>query len=81
MPDEKQSSRKKRLHRNTICLVVRQLDDALRGLAVFRGATPAPRPSATPTRMKKKIYNDITETIGNTPLVRLNRTAAEHGAS
>ena len=28
----------------------------------------------------KGIYNDITETIGNTPLVRLNRTAAEHGA-
>ncbi len=27
-----------------------------------------------------KIYNDITETIGNTPLVRLNRTAQEHGA-
>ena len=27
-----------------------------------------------------KIYNDITETIGNTPLVRLNRTAAVHGA-
>jgi len=27
-----------------------------------------------------KIYNDITETIGNTPLVRLNRTAAQHGA-
>jgi len=27
-----------------------------------------------------KIYNDITETIGNTPLVRLNRTAAKHGA-
>jgi cysteine synthase A len=26
-----------------------------------------------------KIYNDITETIGNTPLVRLNRTAAAHG--
>jgi cysteine synthase len=26
-----------------------------------------------------KIYNDITETIGNTPLVRLNRTAAVHG--
>jgi len=26
------------------------------------------------------IYNDITETIGNTPLVRLNRTAALHGA-
>jgi len=27
-----------------------------------------------------KIYNDITETIGNTPLVRLNRTAAAHDA-
>ena len=27
-----------------------------------------------------KILNDITETIGNTPLVRLNRTAREHGA-
>jgi cysteine synthase A len=27
-----------------------------------------------------KIYNDITETIGNTPLVRLNRTAALHRA-
>jgi cysteine synthase A len=27
-----------------------------------------------------RIYNDITETIGNTPLVRLNRTAKEHGA-
>ena len=26
-----------------------------------------------------KIYNDITETVGNTPLVRLNRTAAAHG--
>ena len=26
-----------------------------------------------------KIHNDITETIGNTPLVRLNRTAAAHG--
>ena len=26
------------------------------------------------------IYNDITETIGNTPLVRLNRTAVAHGA-
>jgi cysteine synthase A len=26
------------------------------------------------------IYHDITETIGNTPLVRLNRTAAAHGA-
>jgi len=28
----------------------------------------------------KRIYNDITETIGNTPLVRLNRTAQMHGA-
>jgi len=27
-----------------------------------------------------EIHNDITETIGNTPLVRLNRTAAQHGA-
>ena len=27
-----------------------------------------------------KIYDDITATIGNTPLVRLNRTAAAHGA-
>src|SRR5688572_1764478 len=27
-----------------------------------------------------KIHNDITETIGNTPLVRLNRTAAAHDA-
>jgi cysteine synthase A len=27
-----------------------------------------------------KIHNDITETIGNTPLVRLNRTAALHQA-
>ena len=27
-----------------------------------------------------KIYNDITETIGNTPLVRLNRTVKKHGA-
>ncbi len=27
-----------------------------------------------------RIYNDITETIGNTPLVRLNRTSQQHGA-
>jgi cysteine synthase len=27
-----------------------------------------------------RIYNDITETIGNTPLVRLNRTAQQFGA-
>jgi len=30
--------------------------------------------------MAKKIHNDITETIGNTPLVRLNRMAAAHGS-
>ena len=35
--------------------------------------------SNLPTIMAK-IYNDITETIGNTPLVRLNRTAAAHNA-
>jgi len=35
--------------------------------------------STQPTTMAR-IYNDITETIGNTPLVRLNRTAAAHGA-
>ena len=27
-----------------------------------------------------RIFNDITQTIGNTPLVRLNRTAKKHGA-
>src|SRR5580692_57971 len=27
-----------------------------------------------------RIYNDIVETIGNTPLVRLNRTAKKHAA-
>src|SRR6202046_3688296 len=27
-----------------------------------------------------RTYNNITETIGNTPLVRLNRTAKKHGA-
>ncbi len=27
-----------------------------------------------------RIYNDITETVGRTPLVRLNRTAKTHGA-
>jgi len=27
-----------------------------------------------------RIFNDITETVGNTPLVRLNRTAKKHGA-
>jgi len=32
------------------------------------------------TKTMARIYNDITETIGNTPLVRLNRIAKEHGA-
>lgn len=27
-----------------------------------------------------RIFDDITQTIGNTPLVRLNRTARQHGA-
>ena len=36
--------------------------------------------SLTQPKSMAKIYNDITETIGNTPLVRLNRTAAAHGA-
>lgn len=27
-----------------------------------------------------RLYNDITEAIGNPPLVRLNRTARKHGA-
>ncbi len=31
-------------------------------------------------KVMARIYNDITETIGNTPLVRLNRTAKKHGA-
>src|SRR5664280_1218562 len=31
-------------------------------------------------KVMARIYNDITETIGNTPLVRLHRTAKEHGA-
>src|SRR5580698_3414046 len=39
-----------------------------------------PKPEPQPTTNMAKIYNDITETIGNTPLVRLNRTAAAHGA-
>src|ERR1700743_514453 len=37
---------------------------------------------STPPKNKvmPRIYNDITETIGNTPLVRLNRTAKKYGA-
>ncbi len=27
-----------------------------------------------------RLYDDITETVGNTPFVRLNRTAEKHGA-
>lgn len=27
-----------------------------------------------------RLFNDITETIGNTPLVRLNRTAGKPGS-
>ncbi|HUA36783.1 MAG TPA: hypothetical protein VMA35_00115 [Candidatus Sulfopaludibacter sp.] len=27
-----------------------------------------------------RIFNDITETMGNIPLMRLNRTAKKHGA-
>lgn len=40
------------------------------------------RSSSTKSSEKNmaRIYNDITETIGNTPLVRLNRTAQKHGA-
>jgi len=33
----------------------------------------------TGTKGRGRIYNDITETIGNTPLVRLNRIGADHG--
>ena len=28
----------------------------------------------------RRVFKDITETIGNTPLVQLNRTAAKHNA-
>src|SRR5476649_1498861 len=38
------------------------------------------QPKTSTSLIMAKIYNDITETIGNTPLVRLNRTAAAHGA-
>lgn len=44
-----------------------------------RCGQPAPL-AANHFPLMAKIYNDITETIGNTPLVRLNRTAAAHGA-
>ena len=36
--------------------------------------------SATHTPGRGRIYRSITETIGDTPLVELNRIAAEHGA-
>lgn len=35
--------------------------------------------SSTDTAGRGKIYSSITETIGNTPIVRLDRIAAEHG--
>ena len=35
--------------------------------------------SSTDTPGRGKIYSSITETIGNTPIVRLDRIAAEHG--
>src|SRR5581483_1944308 len=49
------------------------------------GLPPAPARLLSPNlnsthTIMARIYNDITETIGNTPLVRLNRTAAVHGA-
>src|SRR5882724_56972 len=43
----------------------------------MRRAAP---PGSTPHPTMAKICNDITETIGNTPIVRLHRTAALHGA-
>ncbi len=30
--------------------------------------------------MMARIYDDITKTIGNTPLVRINRMVRDHGA-
>ena len=43
-----------------------------------RSLTRTHQPS--PRTIMSRIYDDITETIGNTPLVRLNRTARKHGA-
>jgi cysteine synthase A len=48
----------------------------LRTISIFSFSPPLTKPNNN----MAKIYNDITETIGNTPLVRLNRTAALHGA-
>jgi cysteine synthase A len=39
-----------------------------------------PQPLKLDGPLRKRIYGSIAETIGNTPLVRLNRTAAEAGA-
>jgi cysteine synthase A len=49
-------------------------------LTASRIASCFAAPSLNPNPTMAKIYNDITETIGNTPLVRLNRTAAAHQA-
>ncbi len=46
----------------------------------YQSTTAFPKSETQPTTQMAKIYNDITETIGNTPLVRLSRTAAAHGA-
>jgi cysteine synthase A len=43
-----------------------------------RGGEAPPDNSTTPDMAR--IYNDITETIGNTPLVRLHQVARAHGA-
>ena len=40
----------------------------------------APAPLKLDPPLRKRIYDSIAETIGNTPLVRLNRTAQEAGA-
>jgi cysteine synthase A len=39
-----------------------------------------PRPLQLDRPLRKRVYDSIAETIGNTPLVRLNRIAREAGA-
>src|SRR5271166_5457847 len=41
--------------------------------------TAAPASSQAPAEFRGRIYNSITETIGATPIVRLNRLPKEHG--